>query len=75
MDIRIGMKNVARELSLEVDDDMAADVTADVEAALSGESSVLWVTDRDGRKTGVAVANLAFVELGSSSGRTIGFGS
>lgn len=75
MDIRIGMKNVARELSLEVDDDTAADVTADVEAALSGESSVLWITDRDGRKTGVAVANLAFVELGSSSGRTIGFGS
>ena len=75
MDIRIGMKNVARELSLEVDDDTAADVTADVEAALSGESSVLWITARDGRKTGVAVANLAFVELGSSSGRTIGFGS
>jgi len=75
VDIRIGMKNVARELSLEVDDDTAADVTADVEAALSGESSVLWITDRDGRKTGVAVANLAFVELGSSSGRTIGFGS
>ena len=75
MDIRIGMKNVARELSLEVDDDTAADVTAAVEAALSGESSVLWITDRDGRKTGVAVANLAFVELGSSSGRTIGFGS
>jgi len=75
VDIRIGMKNVARELSLEVDDDTAADVTAHVEAALAGETNVLWVTDRDGRKTGVAVTNLAYVELGSSSGRTIGFGS
>ena len=75
VDIRIGMKNVARELNIEIADDEATTVTGDVEAALAGDSSVLWITDRNGKRTGVVVADLAYVELGSTTGRTIGFGS
>lgn len=75
MDIRIGILNVARELSLEVADDDAETVKADVEAAIGGDASVLWLTDRDGRRIGVPVQQLAYVEFGSTSSRTIGFGS
>ena len=75
MDIRIGIQHVARELSLEVDDADADTVKADVEAALSGGSAVLSITDRDGRRVAVSAAQLAYVEFGSTSSRTIGFGS
>lgn len=75
MDIRIGISNVARELSLEVNDDDADTVKAEVEAAIEGDTAVLWLTDTDGRRVGVPVAQLAYVEFGSTSNRTIGFGS
>ncbi|MGY9073361.1 MAG: DUF3107 domain-containing protein [Acidimicrobiales bacterium] len=74
MDVRIGISNVARELNLEVPDENAATVKADVDAALSGEASILWITDRDGKQIGVPTAGLAYVELGSpTGGRRIGF--
>jgi hypothetical protein len=75
VDIRIGILNVARELSLEVADDDADTVKAEVEAAISGDASVLWLTDTDGRRVGVPIATLGYVEFGSTSSRTIGFGS
>ncbi len=69
------MKNVARELNIEIADDDATSVSADVEAALNGEQPVLWITDRNGKRTAVMVADMAYVELGSATGRPIGFGS
>jgi hypothetical protein len=74
VDVRIGISNVARELNLEVPDENAATVKADVEAALSGDATILWITDRDGKQVAVPTAGLAYVELGSASGgRRIGF--
>lgn len=76
MDIRIGVTQVPREISLEVDDSERDDVKARVEAALSGAADVLWLTDKRGRTTAVASAKIAFVELGNADGdRKIGFGS
>ena len=69
------MTQAPRELNVEVDDDERDDVKARVEAALSGATDVLWVTDKRGRDIGVPAAKIAYVEVGSADGtRRIGFG-
>ena len=75
VDVRIGVTQAPRELSIEVDDGDRDDLKARVEAALSGASDVLWVTDKRGRDVGVPAAKIAYVEVGSADGdRRIGFG-
>ena len=57
-------------------DDDRATTEASVEAALSGEVEVLWLTDRRGKRIAVPAAKIAYVELGPVDGdRRIGFGS
>ena len=43
MEIRIGMVNVARELTFEVNDDDAEQLKTDLESAFESETSMLWV--------------------------------
>ena len=75
VDVRIGVTQAPREISIEVDDEQRDDVKARAEAALSGATDVLWVTDKRGRDIGVPSAKLAYVEVGSAdSDRRIGFG-
>ncbi|MFZ8998511.1 MAG: DUF3107 domain-containing protein [Ilumatobacteraceae bacterium] len=75
MDVRIGVTQAPRELSLEVDDGDRDDLKVRIEAALSGAVDVLWITDRRGRDVGVPAAKIAYVEVGSADGeRRIGFG-
>jgi len=76
VDVRIGVTQAPRELSIELDDDADRDdLKARIEAALAGTSDVLWVTDKRGKDIGVPAAKLAYVELGSADGdRRIGFG-
>ena len=69
------MTQAPREISLEVEDSGRDDLKARVEAALSGATDVLWVTDKRGRDVGVPAAKIAYVEVGSAEGeRRIGFG-
>lgn len=76
MDVRIGVTQTPREISLELADDTdRAQLRAKVESALSGAIDVLWITDKKGRDVGVAAAKIAFVEIGAAEGeRRIGFG-
>jgi hypothetical protein len=75
VDVRIGVTQAPRELSLEVDDAARDEVRAKVDAALAGAVDVLWITDRRGRDIGVPAAKIAYVEVGSADGdRRIGFG-
>jgi hypothetical protein len=75
VDLRIGVTHVARELTVEMADDTDADALRDdIEAALAGEG-VLWLTDRTGRRTGIPVEKLAYIEIGSPESRRIGFAS
>ena len=54
---------------------MRDDVKARVEAALSGATDVLWITDKRGKDVGVPASKIAYVEVGSAEGeRRIGFG-
>lgn len=75
MDVRIGVTQAPRELSIEVADDESEDLAAKVDAALSGAVDVLWITDKKGRRVGIPAAKLAYVEIGTpDSDRRIGFG-
>ena len=76
MDVRIGVTQAPREISIEVDDGERDEVKSRVEAALAGATDVLWITDKRGRDIGVSAAKIAFVEIGTADGdRRIGFGS
>ena len=74
VDVRIGVTQTARELAFEVDDDQRDDLHSRVDAALGGATDVLWVTDRKGREVAIPAAKIAYVELGTSEERRIGFG-
>lgn len=75
MDVRIGVTQAPRELTVEIPDEERDDVVKQIEVALSGAVDVLWLTDKRGRKLGVPAAKLAYVELGTNDGdRRIGFG-
>ncbi len=76
MDVRIGVIETAREVSLEIPDDERDETVAKVEAALKGAVDVLWLTDKKGKQVAIAASRLAYVEIGSPDGdRRIGFGS
>ena len=75
VDVRIGVTQAPREISLEVADDDKAATEVSVESALAGEVAVLWLTDRRGRRIAVPAAKIAYVEIGAVDGdRRIGFG-
>jgi hypothetical protein len=74
VDVRIGVTQAPRELSIEVDDAEHDDLVARIDAALSGAVDTLRITDRRGRLVVVPAAKIAFVEVGSAEGRRIGFG-
>lgn len=76
MDVRIGVTQAPRELNIELGEDADRDdLKGRVEAALSGASDVLWITDKRGKDVGVPAAKIAYIELGSADGdRRIGFG-
>lgn len=46
MDIRIGVTQIAREISLEQADEERDATKAKIEAALSGTTDVLWLVDK-----------------------------
>ena len=76
MDVRIGIVHSMKELDVELPDGAEREkVLADIEAALSSEGTILWLTDRKGRQVGVPVAKVAYVEVDSpDSDRRVGFG-
>jgi hypothetical protein len=75
VDVRIGIVQTPKELEVELADDTDRDeLLADIETALSGDVGVLWLTDRRGRRVGVPVSRVAYVEVGApSSERRVGF--
>ena len=77
MDIRIGITQAPREIALEVEDDAKAReaLKAAVNAALTGATDTLWITDKKGRDIAIPSAKIAYVEIGSGDAdRRIGFG-
>jgi hypothetical protein len=77
VDIRIGVIHTTREIEIELADDSDRDKLMDeIDATLGHPDSVLWLTDRRGKRVGVPVARVAYVEVGvASEDRRVGFGA
>jgi len=77
VDVRIGITHTPKEREVEIPDDADRDkVVADIEKLLKTGDGVLWLTDRKGRRVGIPVVKVAYVEVGApSSDRRVGFGA
>ena len=73
MEVKIGVTDSPRELVLQ-----SAQTPGDVEelvvAALGKDSGVLALTDEKGRRFLVLNTRIAYVEIGASDSRHVGFG-
>ncbi len=75
MEVRIGVVYTARELTVETDDSVDT-VTASDRARDRQGDGVLWLTDTKGRRIGVPVDKIAYVEIAADAGgRKVGFGA
>lgn len=75
MDVRIGVSHSPREIELDVSEDGDA-VAKAVEKAIAAGDTLVWLTDKKGRRVGVPAAKIAYVEIGSPSDeRRVGFGA
>ena len=77
MEIRIGVTYSPKEIEIEMDDDAAGDALVEqISASVGEEGSMLWLTDRKGRRVGVPADKVAYVEIGSpTEDRRVGFGN
>ena len=73
MEVTIGVRNVAREISIE-SDDTPEQIRLAVEDALSQSGGVLRLRDAKGRQVLVPGSALGYVQLGESEKSRVGFG-
>jgi hypothetical protein len=75
MEVRIGVVYSARELTIDTDDSVDS-VAATIESAMGNGDSLLWLTDTKGRRIGVPIDKVAYVEVAADAGgRKVGFGA
>lgn len=74
MEVRIGVQHATRELVVESGDTSEAILDA-VSAAVTGDVTVLTLTDEKGRRVLVPSDKLAYVEIGEPESRRVGFGA
>jgi len=72
MEVKIGVQNAARELSVETDGS-PDEVLKSLEAAI-GDDSVFSLTDAKGRTVAVPADKVAYLYFTADSGRKVGFG-
>lgn len=72
MRVKIGMSSTPRELDLDIEDPEA--LVESFEKALSGGEPVLWFTDEEGRKHGLVVEKIAYLDIEPTRSTTVGFG-
>jgi hypothetical protein len=74
VEVKIGVKGANRELVVETAAS-ADDVAAAVRAALTDDAGLLVLSDDKGRQVMVPAEKVAYVELGESETRKVGFGA
>jgi hypothetical protein len=75
MEVRIGVVHTPKELTLELGENVE-DALKTVEKALKDGHAMVWLTDSKGRRVGVALDKLAYIEVESEEGaKRVGFGS
>ncbi len=73
VEVKIGVRDIAREVVLE-SEQSPADVAAAVEQAIA-KGTLLHLTDDRGRLLLVPGALIGYVEIGAAEPRKVGFGS
>ncbi|WOP17878.1 DUF3107 domain-containing protein [Raineyella sp. LH-20] len=73
MEIKIGVKNLAREVVVDLDQTVDA-FRATYEKALA-DGTLLSLTDTHGRQVLIPADAVAYVEIGQPNARPVGFGS
>jgi sugar lactone lactonase YvrE len=78
VDLRIGVTQSPREMTLELDDDTDREALQRQinDALVANDDKVLWFTDKRGRKVGVPVGKVAYIEISADEqSQRFGFGS
>ena len=75
MEIRIGVTYSPKEIEIDMADDVSGDqLVEQISASVGEEGTMLWLTDKKGRRVGVPTTKLAYVEIGAPrSDRRVGF--
>ena len=73
MDVRIGISDVAREVTLRIES--SADELVEILGKAVAENTLFEVTDEQGRRVVVPAAKVAYLDLGSTDVRAVGFGA
>jgi hypothetical protein len=75
VEIRIGVTYSPKEIEIDLGDEVSGDeLVAQISSSVNEEGSMLWLTDRKGRRVGVPTAKLSYVEIGAPrSDRRVGF--
>jgi len=73
MEIRIGVQNTPREVTIEVSESPEA-LAASVNNALA-KGEVLTLKDDKGRTVMVPAASIAYIDIAASDNRRVGFGA
>jgi hypothetical protein len=73
VEITIGVKNVAREITLE--STQTADEVSELVAAAVAKGGLFTLMDHRGRRVLLPVDSLGFVEIGQEEQRRVGFGA
>lgn len=74
MEVKIGVQHAAREILLE-SAQSAEEIATAVRDALAAEDGLLTLTDERGRQVLVPAGRLAYVEIGETEARRVGFGA
>lgn len=72
MDIKIGLADTARELSIKLPEGQS-DIFSTVEQAISGGQAMLKLEDDKGHQYLIRTDKIVYVEQGAAASRTVGF--
>ena len=72
MDIKIGIKNSARELSFE-SSASAKELEASIRSAMDSDAKLISLTDSKGNVFLVPTKSITYLELGAEEARRVGF--
>ncbi len=74
MEIKLGIADVAREVTLESEEHVE-EVRDRLAAALETDGGILELDDVKGRKVIVPAKRIGYIEFGSPNARPVGFGA
>ena len=74
MELRIGVVDSPKELNLELDG-TADEIVGTIDQAMADGTPMVWVTDSKGRRVGIPISRIAYVEVDEDgANKRVGFG-